>query len=70
MEAFASGIPINMTTEKGVMTFTINSLEREDGSNESYNFEGFDKFSSIKGWSRTDRLAGYVQRVYKGIVVG
>ena len=56
MDAFSKGIPFTMVTTKCDMCFTINDLQKEDGSNQSYNFEGFDKYSSIKGWVRLIEL--------------
>jgi len=53
--------PITITTVAGDFTITLNKVEAEDGSAESWNFEGFTEKHPVEGWLRTDALAGYIK---------
>lgn len=68
MKAFAEGKPLGLTVGIRTVKVLINSLYKEDDSNQCYHFKGFltnDEHKltiPVDGWFRTDRPAGIIRK--------
>jgi len=54
--------PIKILTSVGEFSITVNKVEAEDGSAESWCFEGITEKQAVAGWVRTDRVEGFIKR--------